>query len=111
MPSSDDINHLQSQAAQQLICKFKHIRQKRRLNQWYSDLTPLVIEMLQFNPHKRLTFEQALKNPLFLNYGGIGIEALSDLPIVTKLDDDRCFSIQRYRSAIYDEIRRKYNDL
>ena len=74
----------------------------------------LLLKLLQFNPKKRLTAEEALEHPYVADFHNPEEEILCDNKIDVPLDDDNKFSKEEYRQKLYDivlkrkiEIRRK----
>jgi hypothetical protein len=64
-PSKESIESLHSEVAESLINQLT-VR-KRHLKEYFqgkeNDLVVLVCRMLEFNPHQRITIDEALKTP------------------------------------------------
>ncbi len=61
----------------------------------------LLLKLLQFNPKKRLTAEEALEHPYVADFHNPEEEILCDHKIDVPLDDDNKFSKEEYLSLIH----------
>lgn len=57
--------------------------------------------MLVYNPHKRLTVEQALEHPMFVEFKGSEKEDILSEPISIPFNDNKKLKMHDYREALY----------
>ena len=67
----------------------------------------LLLKLLQFNPKKRLTAEEALEHPYVADFHNPEEEILCDHKIDVPLDDDNKFSKEEYRQKLYDIVLKR----
>lgn len=70
------------------------------------DALDLLQSLLQFNPDKRLTAEQALKHPYLAKFHNPSEELSLSYDVVPPVDDDVQLSVAEYRTKLYDVSRR-----
>lgn len=58
--------------------------------------------LLQFNPDKRLTAEQALKHPFVARFHNPEEEPSMDYDVIPALNDDVQLSVEEYRVKLYE---------
>eukprot|EP00742_Colponemidia_sp_Colp-10_P002204 GILJ01002356.1.p1 GENE.GILJ01002356.1~~GILJ01002356.1.p1 ORF type:complete len:371 (-),score=65.01 GILJ01002356.1:264-1340(-) len=75
-----------------------------------SDALDLLRCLLQFNPNKRITAEEALRHPYVSQFHNADDEPACDHVIRIPIDDNVKYSIQDYRENLYAEITRKKKD-
>jgi mitogen-activated protein kinase 15 len=75
------------------------------------DAIDMVSRLLLFHPDKRLTVEQALEHQYVANFHKIEDEIISNKKITMLLDDAKKFSVEQYRSKLYEEIRRRKKEI
>jgi len=86
------------------------IKKKRNLFKMVSGYTSdkveidLLSKLLEFNPKKRLTAEEALEHPYVANFHNIEEEITCDHKIEIPLDDNNKFSKEEYRQKLYDIV-------
>merc|ERR1711879_526936 len=68
------------------------------------DALDLLRQLLQFNPHKRITTEGALNHPYVTAFHNEEEELTCDKVIKISIDDDHKYSISEYRNVLYQEI-------
>ena len=108
-PSKEDIDSMQSPQAAAIIDSLKITRRKN-----LKDMFPLlsveglnfIKRLLQFNPSKRPTIEQALRHPYVSQFHDddeeISCKKIIEIPL-----DDHKYSIREYREKLYNDIRKK----
>lgn len=111
MPSTHHINSLESEVAENLINQLTINRKSyhEQFKKANKDLVNLVAQMLEFNPKKRITIDEALNLPIFAEFRTAGLQAdICTKFIVPQLDDNVRLSILQYRKMIYCDIDRRY---
>lgn len=71
----------------------------------------LLRRLLHFNPHKRLTAEQALQHPYLAQFHNPADEPVCSRMIRIPIDDNTKFTIQEYRERLYSEIVRRKKEI
>jgi len=66
----------------------------------------LMRRLLQFNPDKRLSAVEALRHPYLNEFHNPAEETVSESAIRVQIDDNIKFSVNEYRSKIYEDIIR-----
>jgi mitogen-activated protein kinase 15 len=106
-PSQDDIEAIDSPFAATMLGSLPRT-QPTRLQEMFphasDDALDLLRQLLQFNPHKRITTEGALNHPYVAAFHNEEEEITCDKVIKISIDDDHKFSISEYRSVLYQEI-------
>lgn len=100
----DILEGLEALPSQPLMDKFRHIP---------SDAQDLLTQLLQFNPDRRLTAEQALEHPYFAQFHATGAGEERSCPSVLRIsmDDDTKFATTQYRKNLYDKILDKRKEI
>jgi len=89
------------------------IKRKKNIIQMVSGFTndnvaiDLLLKLLQFNPKKRLTAEEALEHPYVADFHNIEEEIVSDHKIEVPLDDNNKFTKEEYRQKLYDIVLKR----
>eukprot|EP01022_Parablepharisma_sp_SALTPOND_P031620 TRINITY_DN809_c1_g1_i1.p1 TRINITY_DN809_c1_g1~~TRINITY_DN809_c1_g1_i1.p1 ORF type:complete len:351 (+),score=27.54 TRINITY_DN809_c1_g1_i1:2751-3803(+) len=108
-PTKEDAMSIQSPQAGAIIDSLK-VTRRRNLKDMLPSLGPegldFVKRMLQFNPNKRLTVEQALRHPYVAQFH-CAEEEISCKKIIEIPLDDHKYSIKDYRERLYADIRKK----
>lgn len=60
--------------------------------------------LLQFNPAKRITAEEALRHPFVAQFHNPADEPACDHTVTIPIDDNVKYTIQEYRDKLYSEI-------
>ncbi|OMJ77134.1 hypothetical protein SteCoe_23361 [Stentor coeruleus] len=76
-----------------------------------TDALDLVSKLLQFNPRKRLTAEEALEHPYVSDFHDPDEELCCPYTIRISLDDNVKLSIKEYRDRIYQDIYRRKKEI
>jgi len=71
------------------------------------DALDLMNKLLQFNPDKRLTLEEALKHKYLEAFHKEDEEIVCDRKISIPLDDNKKYKMDQYRQKLYDEILKR----
>ena len=89
------------------------IKKKKNILQTVSKYThdevaiDLLLKLLQFNPKKRLTAEEALEHPYVADFHNPEEEILCDHKIEIPLDDNNKFTREEYRQKLYDVVLKR----
>ena len=75
------------------------------------DALDLLRQMLQFNPSRRPTAEQALKHPYVAQFHNPDDEQNCLRKINIPIDDNQKFSIREYRNKLYADIHKRKKEL
>ena len=67
----------------------------------------LLLKLLQFNPKKRLTAEEALEHPYVADFHNQEEEIICDHKIEIPLDDNNKFTREEYRQKLYDVVLKR----
>lgn len=71
------------------------------------DALDLLRQLLQFDPHKRITTEGALNHPYVAAFHNEEEEIVCEKVIKIAIDDDHKYSISEYRDVLYQQIQAK----
>jgi len=106
-PSQDDIEAIDSPFAATMLESLPRT-QPTRLQEMFphasEDALDLLRQLLQFNPHKRITTEGSLNHPYVAAFHNEEEELTCDKVIKISIDDDHKYSISEYRNVLYQEI-------
>jgi mitogen-activated protein kinase 15 len=113
-PSQDDVDAIESPFAATMLESLPKTRAKS-----FRDLFPhasaeaedLLRRLLHFNPHKRITAEEALRHPYVAQFHNPADEPACDHTITIPIDDNVKYSISDYRDKLYSEIVRRKKEL
>ena len=113
-PSKDDIESIQSSLAPTMLDSLPSVR-TRSFHAFFPSASDSVLSLLrgllQFNPNKRLSAEEALAHPFLSQFHNSEDEPVCPQPISICIDDDRKFSIREYRDRLYSDIQRKRKEI
>ena len=109
-PKAEDIESLQSPLAATMLetlamPKTKSLRDMFPMAS--EDALDMLSKLLQFNPNKRLTVEQALKHRYVAQFHNPDDEPVCGKTIYIPIDDNTKLSMREYRDRLYQEIARK----
>eukprot|EP00793_Prasinoderma_coloniale_P003238 PRCOL_00005873-RA len=113
-PSSEDVESVQSPFASTMLDSL-HESRRKGLSEIYPAASPealdLLRRLLQFNPHKRLSAEEALRHPYVAQFHNPADEPACDRIITIPIDDNTKYSIGEYRDKLYAEIVKRKKEL
>jgi len=106
-PSLDDLRATQSPFAETMLDSLppSKLRRPQELFPTGSDqAADLLYNLLEFNPEKRYTAEEALRHPYLAQFHNPADEPSCDHIITIPVDDNSKYTIQEYRERLYFEI-------
>jgi serine/threonine protein kinase len=111
MPSGHDLQALESDNAAALLSSLPCTK-ARALKDWFpsgsEQAKHLVVALLQFNPHKRLTALQALRHPFVQAFVAPKQEPLAPGPICPDISDNVKLTVKQYRTLIQGWVQQVY---
>ena len=100
-----DIDSIKSQYSLSVLDRMA-CKPKRSLEEMIPTAPPdgidLLRKLLQFNPDKRLTAEQALTHPFVARFHNPEEEPAMDYDVIPALDDDVQLTVEEYRVKLYE---------
>ncbi|XP_073256948.1 extracellular signal-regulated kinase 2-like isoform X1 [Porites lutea] len=113
-PSRQDIDSIKSQYSLSVLDRMA-CKPKRSLEEMIPTAPPdgidLLRKLLQFNPDKRLTAEQALTHPFVARFHNPEEEPAMDYDVIPALDDDVQLTVEEYRVKLYESIIQKKTNI
>jgi len=113
-PSRQDIDSIKSSYSTSLLDKAT-MRSRKNLTDLFpdapNDALDMVQSLLQFNPDKRMTAEEALAHPYLAKFHNPAEEHSLTYDVVPPVDDDVQLSVAEYRTKLYDSIMQKKLDI
>lgn len=113
-PSRQDIDSIKSQYSSSVLDRMA-CKPKKSLEEVIPNAPPdgidLLKKLLQFNPDKRLTADQALKHPFVARFHNPDEEPSMDYDVIPALDDDVQLSVEEYRVKLYESIIQKKTNI
>ena len=113
-PTPEDIESINSPLAPTMLESLPPAK-ARRLRDMFptasDDALDLLRSLLQFNPGRRLTAEQALRHPYVAQFHNAEDEPVCTRRINIPIDDNQKFSIREYRNKLYSDIHRRKKEL
>ncbi|KAK7099898.1 extracellular signal-regulated kinase 2-like isoform X2 [Littorina saxatilis] len=109
-PSRADIDSLRSQYGASVLDKASG-KPKKPLEDMLSEApaegVDLMRRLLQFNPDKRITADEALRHPFVSRFHNPAEELSLNFDVVPPLSDDVQLTVDQYRSKLYEMIMHK----
>lgn len=113
-PSAEDVESIQSNLASTMLDSLPATR-KRAFHDYFpsasDDALDLLRKLLEFNPSRRMSIEQALRHKYVSQFHRDEDEIACPNSIRISIDDDRKFSIREYREKIYTDIAKKKKEI
>jgi mitogen-activated protein kinase 15 len=113
-PSGEDVDAIQSPFAATMLESLPPSR-RRRIAQIFPNAgeqaADLLSKLLEFNPNKRITAEEALRHPYLAQFHNPADEPSCDHIISIPIDDNTKYTIQEYREKLYGEIVKRKKEL
>eukprot|EP00922_Rhytidocystis_sp_ex-Travisia-forbesii_P014825 GHVS01022175.1.p1 GENE.GHVS01022175.1~~GHVS01022175.1.p1 ORF type:complete len:475 (+),score=51.89 GHVS01022175.1:510-1934(+) len=112
-PTSDDLRAINCPYANMMMESLPGLK-PRSMKELFPNAPSQAIDLLrlllQFNPNKRLSAEEALKHPFVAQFHNPDDEPICQRIISIPIDDNTKFSIEEYREKVYSEVIRKKRD-
>eukprot|EP00922_Rhytidocystis_sp_ex-Travisia-forbesii_P014829 GHVS01022180.1.p1 GENE.GHVS01022180.1~~GHVS01022180.1.p1 ORF type:complete len:475 (+),score=44.78 GHVS01022180.1:595-2019(+) len=112
-PTADDLRAINCPYANMMMESLPGFK-PRSMKDLFPNAPSQAIDMLrlllQFNPNKRLSADEALKHPYVSQFHNPEDEPVCQRIISIPIDDNTKFSIEEYREKVYSEVIRKKRD-
>jgi len=107
-PTDEEIRSIRSPFAVTMLGSIKKVISTKSIRDSFpileEDSADLLRNLLQFNPNKRLSAEQALDHRYVAEFHDPINETVASRPISTKFDDNKRLSVDAYRDELYRRI-------
>mmetsp|Transcript_61205 Transcript_61205/g.70129 ORF Transcript_61205/g.70129 Transcript_61205/m.70129 type:complete len:364 (+) Transcript_61205:129-1220(+) len=113
-PSQDDIDSVESNLAGTMLESLPQTNGKSFRKVFPNapdDALDLLKNLLQFNPGRRLTAEEALRHPYVSQFHNPDDEPVCNSVIKIPINDNHKFSIREYRNKLYHEITMRKKEI
>jgi len=113
-PNSEDIESIQSNLASTMLESMPAIKTKSFKAMFpnaSSKALDLLQKLLQFNPNKRITVEEALEHPYVAFFHHPEEEIVCDRVIKIPMDDNHKYTVKEYRQKLYDDILKRKREI
>jgi len=109
-PKPEDIESIDSPHAATILSSI-NVQKKKSFQSFFAGASEIALDfirkLLVFNPHHRLTVEEALKHKYLEQFSSPDEELTCDHIIDIPMDDNTKFTVKEYRDAIYADISKK----
>jgi mitogen-activated protein kinase 15 len=104
-PKREDVLALGSEVAETMIESIANLKVKP-LREWFKGDVPaealdLLVKMLQFNPERRITINEALRHPYLDQFHNPKEEVASKKVIQPPVSDNKKLNLKQYKQLIY----------
>jgi len=109
-PTAEDITAINSPFAATMLESLPPSRPRSLADMFpgaSADALDMLQKLLQFNPNKRITAEQALEHPFVAQFHNPADEPRCSKTIQIPIDDNHKYSITEYRTKLYADIVKK----
>ena len=113
-PSGEDVDAIQSPFAATMLESLPPSRRRRIAHVFPNageQAADLLSKLLEFNPNKRISAEEALRHPYLAQFHNPADEPSCDHIISIPIDDNTKYTIQEYREKLYGEIVKRKKEL
>jgi len=109
-PTQEEIESIKSEFANQILGEINVPQKLRTFDTLYpnadKDAINLLENLLNFNPDKRMTAEEALNHPYVAQFHSPDEEIVCTKSIHVPIDDNKKYSVSAYRDELYNSIIR-----
>lgn len=113
-PNKTDTSSVKSKFTTTML-ESLNVRRQKPLTEVFpnasEDAMNLLESLLQFNPEKRLTADEALKHPYLAQFHNPDDEPVLTKPVQIPIDDNKRLTISEYRKNLYRKIIQRKKEL